>query len=83
MIVTGVATLLARISWLSDLVDDAMHRLEEMLRLEEIRDPVEGLVVDEDRAEQRLLGLDVLRRLPVVLVGLDRANRECHSEFSV
>ena len=39
-----------------------MDRLEEMLRLEEVGDPVERLVVDEDRAEQRLLGLDVVRR---------------------
>ena len=41
--------------------DPAMHRLVEMLRPQELRDPVIGLVVDQDRAEQRLLGFDVVR----------------------
>ena len=44
------------------LVKLLVQRLEEMPRLEEVRDPVERLVVDQDRAEQRLLGLDVMRR---------------------
>ena len=44
-----------------DLIDLLMDRLEEMLRLEEVRNPVEGLVVDEDRAEQRLFRLDIVR----------------------
>ena len=39
-----------------------MDRLEEMLRLEEVGDAVERLVIDEDGAEQRLLGLDIVRR---------------------
>ena len=47
-----------------DLEDAAMDRLEEMLRLQEVRHAVEGVVVDEDRAEQRLLGLDIVRGLP-------------------
>ena len=38
-----------------------VDRLEEMRRLEEVGDAVERLVVDQDRAEQRLLGLDVVR----------------------
>ena len=58
---TGVADLVGADDLAGDLVDAPMHRLEEMRRLEEIGDAVEGLVVDEDRAEQRLLGLDVLR----------------------
>jgi hypothetical protein len=33
-----------------------------MLGPEEIRDPVEGVVIDEDRAKQRLFRLDVMRR---------------------
>ena len=37
-------------------------RLGEMLGPQELGDPVEGGVVDEDRAEQRLLGLDSWRR---------------------
>ena len=41
-----------------DLVDAAVDFLDEMLRLEEVGDAVEGVVVDQDRAEQRLLGLD-------------------------
>ncbi|MDF2782518.1 MAG: hypothetical protein K0S96_2323 [Geminicoccaceae bacterium] len=43
------------------LEDPAVHRLIEMLWPQELRDPVIGLVVDQDRAEQRLLGLDVVR----------------------
>ena len=42
----------------------AMQRLEEMRGLQEARDPVEGLVIDEDRAEQSLLGFDVVGGLP-------------------
>ena len=33
------------------LIDFLVNRLEEMLRIEEIGDPVEGLVVDQDRAQ--------------------------------
>ena len=43
------------------LIDLLVDRLEEMLRLEEIGDPVERLVVDQDRAQQRLLRLDIVR----------------------
>ena len=50
-----------------DLVDLAMDRLVEMLGQQEIGDAVERLVVDEDRAEQRLLRLDVVRREPEAL----------------
>ena len=39
-----------------------MDRFEEMLRFEEVGNAVERLVIDEDRAEQRLLGLDIVRR---------------------
>ena len=42
-----------------DLVDAAMDFLDEMLGLQEVGDAVPGVVVDQDRAEQRLLGLDV------------------------
>jgi hypothetical protein len=38
-----------------------VHRLIEVLGQQEIGDAVEGLVVDEDGAEQRLLGLDIVR----------------------
>ena len=44
-------------------VDAPMQRLVEMLRLEKRGDALERIVVDEDRAEQRLLGLDVERTL--------------------
>src|SRR5579885_1986132 len=44
-----------------DLVDVLVDRLEEMPRLEEIGDPVERLVVDEDGAQQRLFRLDIVR----------------------
>ena len=39
-----------------------MDRLEEMLRLEEIGNAIERLVIDQNGAEQRLLGLDIVRR---------------------
>ena len=40
----------------------AVQRIGEMLTLEEFRDPVIGGVVDQDRAQQRLLRLEVVRR---------------------
>ena len=45
-----------------DLVDAAMDLLDEMLASEKIRHPVECVVIDENRAEQRLLGLEVMGR---------------------
>ena len=38
-----------------------MDGLEEMLRLEKIGDPIERLVIDENRSQERLLRLDVVR----------------------
>ncbi len=38
-----------------------MQLLEEVPRVEEIGDPIERLVIDQDRAEQGLLHLDVVR----------------------
>ncbi len=58
-----------------NLEDLAVERLVEMRRLQEIGDTVKGVVVDEDGAEQRLLRLDVVRRLAV-----ERCFR--HAEFS-
>ena len=73
--VIGVATLPPRIRLDDDLEDLAVQRVEEMLRQEEIRDAVERLVVDEDSAEQRLLRLDIVRRLAKCLLrrGFDLA----------
>ena len=59
--VTGVAILPARIRSRAELVDLLVDRLEEMLRLEEVGNPVERLVIDEDRAQQRLFRLDIVR----------------------
>ncbi len=56
------------------LVDLPMQRIEEMDRLEEIGNAIEGFVVDQDRAEKRLLHFDIVRALPVqrlVLGGRD------------
>ena len=64
MTVIGVAVFPARMIFPHDLVDLAMDRLVEMLGAEEVRDAIEGLVVDQNRAEQRLLRLDVMRREP-------------------
>jgi hypothetical protein len=44
-------------------VDPAMHRIAEMLGAEKLDDPAIGRVVDQDGAQQRLLGLGVRRRL--------------------
>ena len=60
--VMGVAILPARISAAVDLEDAAVDLLREMLGVQEVRDAVEGVVVDQDGAEQRLLGLDVVGR---------------------
>ena len=79
--VTGVGDLVGADELAGDLEDAPVHRLEEMLRLEEIGDAVEGLVVDQDGAEQRLFGLDVLRRGAIGLPGVgDRAGGKCHSQ---
>jgi len=46
----------------ADIVGLLMNRLEEMLWLEKVGDAIERLVIDEDRAQKRLLGLDVVGR---------------------
>ena len=48
-----------------DLIDSAMDFLNEVLAAQEVGDAVEGVVVDQDRAEQGLLGFDIGRRNPV------------------
>ena len=45
-----------------DLEDAPVQLLGEMLRPQKIRDAIEGVVVDENGAEQRLLGLDIVGR---------------------
>ncbi len=55
-------------------VEDAlMDRFEEVLRCKEIGDAVEGLVIDQDGAEQRLFGFDIMRR---------RAERRFHGNLT-
>src|SRR5882762_1429018 len=39
-----------------------MDRLEEVLRLEKIRDPIERVVVDQNGAENALFRFDIVRR---------------------
>ena len=39
-----------------------MDRLEEVLGLEKVRNPVKRVIVDQDSAEQALLRLDVVGR---------------------
>ena len=43
-----------------DVVDLAVNGLEEMLRFEKIRNAIECLVIDENSAEQSLLGFDIM-----------------------
>jgi hypothetical protein len=62
------------------LEDLLVQRIEEMMRLEKPRHAVVRLVVDEDGAEQRLLGLNVLRHLAVAFASrLELALRKIHS----
>ena len=56
----GVACLPEAISLDRGLVDLLVQRIVEVVRLEEARDAVVRLVVDEDGAEQRLLGLEIV-----------------------
>ena len=39
-----------------------MNLFDEMIGPKEVGDPVEGVVVDQDRAEQGLFRIDVVRR---------------------
>src|SRR5208282_3177804 len=48
-----------------DLENAAMNLFDEMLAPEEIRDAIERVVVDEDRAQERLFGLEIVRRRTV------------------
>ena len=52
-----------------DLVDPPVQILEEVAGLEEVGDAVKGVVVDQDRAEQGLFGLDVAGRRPELRLG--------------
>ncbi len=52
--------------------DAAVERIEEVLGPQELVDAVEDLVVDQDRAQKRLLGLVVVRGLPVGELVADR-----------
>ena len=47
------------------LEDGLMDRLEEVLRLQKVRHPIERVVVDQDRAQQALLRLDIVRCAPI------------------
>ena len=38
-----------------------MDRFKKMLGLKEVRNPIESIVVDEDRAQEALFGLDIMR----------------------
>jgi hypothetical protein len=63
-----------------DLVYLAVQRLVKMAGFEEVRDAVEGVIVDQDRAEQRLFGLDVVGRLAIkrLLRHAELARCLCH-----
>ena len=63
--VTGGRDLPALDQLPAGLVDAPVNGLEEMPRLQKSEHAVGRFVVDEDGAEQRLFGLDVVGRLPV------------------
>ena len=48
------------------LEDPPVHRVVEMVRLDNRRHAVEDLVVQQQRAQQRLLGLDIVRLKPLL-----------------
>ena len=48
-----------------DLENAAMDLLDEMFAAEEIGDAVEGVVIDQDGAEQRLFGVEIVGRSPI------------------
>ena len=52
-----------------NLVDLLVQRLMKLRRVEKIGNPVERLVVDQDGAKQRLLGLDVMGRAAILRCG--------------
>ena len=52
-----------------DFIDLAVQRLKEMLWLEEVRNPVKCIIVDQNRAQQRLFSFDIVRRAAIERVG--------------
>ena len=65
----GDASLPARIRRAGGLEDAPVQFLGEMLGLQEVGDAVEGVVVDQDGAEQRLFRLDIGGRLARARIG--------------
>ena len=57
------------------VVDAAVHGQEEVVRLKEGGNQMEGIVVDQEGAQQRVLGLHVVRRRPVPLSAFSAARR--------
>ena len=58
----GVAALAER----DHLVEDAAMRVaEEIVRVDQLGGVVERLVVDQDRAEHRFLGIEAVRKRPL------------------
>ncbi len=47
------------------LENGLVDRLEEVLRLQKVRHPIERIVVDQDGAQHALLGLDIVRCAPI------------------
>ena len=52
-----------------DLVDPPVQILDEVAGLEEVGDAVIGIVIDQDRAQQGLFGLDIAGRRPKLRLG--------------
>jgi hypothetical protein len=64
---------------LAILINLPVQRLEKVLRLQEIRNSVESVIIDQHSAKQRLLGLDIVRRRAVKrLIGLNFPQRFGH-----
>ncbi len=58
-----------------------MDRLVEMDGLEKIRDAIERFVVDQNRAQQSLFGLDIVRGRFVLGFGFGRDGRQPPHSF--
>ncbi len=66
----GVGRLPHADDFARDLENPAMQRLIEVDGLQEVRDAVIGVVIDENSAEQRLLRFQIVRRLAIMLFRL-------------
>ena len=59
----------------------AMGRVEKMLGAQELADPVEDLIVDQDGSEERLFRFIIMRRLPIGQLAANRRDLVVQRRF--